>query len=118
MTFLRSSTSCGRSVSSQNTTFIPDSRPRVTASLTQSWIAASVTTGMRQISPSSTFCVSSTSPVSTSTMSATPASAISKVLSWLPYSSAFCAIRPTLGTVPMVLGSNWPWVFTKLIISW
>ena len=35
-------------------------------------------------------------------------SAISKVLSWLPYSSAFCAIRPTFGTEPMVAGSKAP----------
>ena len=96
---------------------MPESRALVTASFTQSRIGASLTTGMRQMSPSSTFWVSSTSPVSLSTMLATPSSGISKVLSWLPYSSAFCAIRPTLGTVPMVVGSNWPWVLQKLMIS-
>ena len=51
-------------------------------------------------------------------MLATPSSGISKVLSCEPYSSACCAIRPTLGTVPMVFGSKWPWVLQKLMISW
>lgn len=105
-------------MSSQNTTVMPEIRARSTASFTQSRMAASVTVHSRQMSPASTFWVSSTSPVSRSTMSATPASGTSKVLSWLPYSSAFCAIRPTLGTVPMVAGSNWPWVLQKLISSW
>ena len=105
-------------MSSQNNTVMPEARARVTASLTQSRIAASLVTGIRQMSPSSTFCVNNTSPVSMSTMSATPSSGISNVLSWLPYSSAACAIRPTFGTVPMVVGSNWPWVLQKLMISW
>nr|CRL70301.1 hypothetical protein CPGR_00422 [Mycolicibacter nonchromogenicus] len=118
MTFLRSSASCGRSVSSQKTAVMPETRARCTASFTQSRMAASVTVHIRQMSPASTFWVSSTSPVARSTMSATPDSASSKVLSWLPYSSAFCAISPTLGTVPMVAGSNWPWVLQKLISSW
>jgi hypothetical protein len=34
---------------------------------------------------------------------------ISKVLSWLPYSSAACAMRPTFGTVPIVAGSRGRW---------
>ena len=51
-------------------------------------------------------------------MLATPSSGTSKVLSCEPYSSAFCAISPTLGTVPMVVGSNWPSVLQKLMISW
>ena len=37
-----------------------------------------------------------------------PADSISNVLSWLPYSSAFCAISPTFGVVPIVAGSNAP----------
>ena len=37
-----------------------------------------------------------------------PSPAIWKVLSCEPYSSAACAIRPTLGTLPMVAGSNAP----------
>ncbi len=47
-----------------------------------------------------------------------PSAVISKVLSWEPYSSAFCAIRPTFGTLPMVVGSKAPLVLQKLIISW
>ncbi len=39
------------------------------------------------------------------TTSTRPSASISKVLSWLPYSSAFWAINPTLGTEPMVVGS-------------
>jgi hypothetical protein len=97
---------------------MPDLRARVTASLTQSRIGASLTWHMRQMSPCSTFCVSSTSPVARSTMLATPSSGFSKVLSCEPYSSACWAIRPTLGTVPMVFGSKLPLVLQKLIISW
>ena len=104
-------------MSNQNTAVMPDARARVTASFTQSRIAASLVTGIRQMSPSSTSHDSSTSPLSISTMSATPSSGISKVLSCEPYSSAFCAIRPTFGTVPMVVGSNWPLVLHQLIIS-
>ena len=73
---------------------------------------------MRQMSPASTCCDSSTSPVATSTMQASPSSVISKVLSWEPYSSACWAIRPTFGTVPMVTGSKLPLVLQKLITSW
>ena len=97
---------------------MPELRARVTASLTQSRIGASLTWHMRQMSPCSTFCVSSTSPVARSVMLATPSSGISKVLSCEPYSSACCAIRPTLGTVPMVFGSNAPCHLQKLMISW
>ncbi|COW94325.1 Uncharacterised protein [Mycobacterium tuberculosis] len=55
--------------------------------------------------------------MATSTMLATPSSGISNVLSCEPYSSACWAIRPTLGTVPIVVGSNWPFVLQKLMIS-
>ncbi|MNT42595.1 hypothetical protein D3C72_1790210 [compost metagenome] len=96
---------------------MPELRARATASLTQSRIGASLTWHMRQMSPCSTFCVSSTSLVARSTMLATPSSVISKVLSCEPYSSAFCAIRPTFGTVPMVVGSKLPLVLQKLMIS-
>ena len=51
-------------------------------------------------------------------MLAMPSSGISKVLSCEPYSSAFCAMRPTLGTVPIVAGSNAPLVLQKLMTSW
>ena len=118
LTFLISSFSCGRYGSSQNTVGMPELRARVTASLTQSRMGASLTWHMRQMSPFSTFWLSSTSPVSRWTMLATPASGTSKVLSCEPYSSACCAIRPTLGTVPMVRGSKLPCHLQKLIISW
>ena len=52
--------------------------------------------------------------VTTRTM---PAASISNVLSWLPYSSAFCAIRPTFGVVPIVAGSNAPCSRQKSIVS-
>ncbi|MNL06733.1 hypothetical protein D3C87_1273790 [compost metagenome] len=115
-----SSASCGRYGSSQNTAGVPELRARVTASFTQSRIGASLTWHMRQISPCSTFCVSadSTSLVALSTMRASPSSGISNVLSCEPYSSAFWAIRPTFGTVPIVTGSKAPLVLQKLMISW
>ena len=47
-------------------------------------------------------------------MLATPSSGISNVLSCEPYSSACCAISPTLGTVPMVAGSNVPMRLTEV----
>ena len=34
-----------------------------------------------------------------------------------PYSSAFCAIRPTFGVVPIVVGSNAPFSRQKSIVS-
>src|SRR3972149_4707574 len=56
---------------------------------------------MRKMSPCSTFCSSNTLPDASTTRTA-PLPAISNVLSCEPYSSAFCAIRPTLGTLPIV----------------
>ncbi len=79
-------------------------RARVTASLTQSWIGRSLVWHIRKMSPALTAC-SSTAVPSASTTRTVPVTGISKVLSWLPYSSAFCAIRPTFGTEPMVAGS-------------
>ena len=78
-----------------------------TASSTQSWIGASLVWHMRQMSPASTSCSSSVAPASSTTRTV-PAAAISKVLSCEPYSSAFCAIRPTFGVVPIVAGSKAP----------
>ena len=78
-------------------------RARLTASFTQSWIGASFTWHIRQISPFSTLCSKRVAPVSSTTRTV-PGAGSSKVLSWEPYSSAFCAISPTLGTVPMVVG--------------
>ena len=46
-----------------------------------------------------------------------PGAAISNVLSCEPYSSAFCAIRPTFGVVPIVAGSNAPFSRQKSIVS-
>ncbi|MNY66996.1 hypothetical protein D3C86_2045010 [compost metagenome] len=85
--------------------------------MTQSRMAASLVWQARQMSPASTSCCISTLP-SASTTRMVPSTVISKVLSWEPYSSAFCAIRPTFGTVPMVVGSKAPLVLQKLIISW
>ena len=48
---------------------------------------------------------SSPAPSTTRTV---PGAAISNVLSCEPYSSAFCAIRPTFGVVPIVAGSKAP----------
>ena len=79
-------------------------RARVTASLTQSWIATSLVWHIRQMSPGSTVVSSSTVPASSTTRTV-PACGISKVLSCEPYSSAAWAISPTLGTEPMVVGS-------------
>ena len=44
-----------------------------------------------------------------------PLALMGKVLSWLPYSSAFWAIRPTLDTWPIVCQSNWPFATQSLI---
>ena len=55
-------------------------------------------------------------PSSSSTRTV-PAAAISKVLSCEPYSSAFCAIRPTFGVVPIVAGSKAPCSLQKAIVS-
>ncbi|CAM5741353.1 hypothetical protein SALBM311S_01253 [Streptomyces alboniger] len=56
------------------------------------------------MSPAETVCSITTLPA-WSTRRTVPVVGISKVLSWLPYSSAFCAIRPTFGTEPIVEGS-------------
>merc|ERR1719247_75865 len=89
---------------------------RVTASFTQSSIGASFVWLMRNTEPSSTGCVKITFP-SVSVTSTLPAEGSSKVLSWLPYSSAFCAMRPTFGTVPMVFGSNAPFALQNSTTS-
>jgi hypothetical protein len=48
----------------------------------------------------------------------TPSALIWKVLSCEPYSSAFCAIRPTFGTLPMVVGSKAPLALQSSITAW
>ena len=47
-----------------------------------------------------------------------PSAGISKVLSWLPYSSAAWAMSPTLGTEPIVAGSNAPWARQSSMTTW
>ena len=110
----RSWARCG---SSQNTAGVLLRRARVTASFTQSRIGASLVWHMRQISPAFTACSISTVPASSITRT-TPSPAMRKVLSWLPYSSAACAIKPTLGTLPMVAGSNAPCALQSSITAW
>lgn len=48
----------------------------------------------------------------------TPSALIWNVLSWEPYSSAFLAIRPTFGTLPMVVGSNAPLALQSSMTAW
>ena len=62
------------------------------------------------MSPASTSCESTTSPARFTTRTV-PSTGISNVLSCEPYSSAFCAMSPTLGTEPIVAGSNAPWAW-------
>ncbi len=104
LTFAIRFASCARVSSSQKIAGEPVARARVTASLTQSRIGSSLVWQARQMSPGFTSCSRTTLP-SWSTTRTVPASAISKVLSWLPYSSAARAISPTLGTEPIVDGS-------------
>src|SRR5699024_2922429 len=109
--------SCARDSSSQNTAGVPVARARVTASLTQSRIGVSLVWQARQMSPGNTSWLMSTSPEE-STTSTRPCPEISKVLSWLPYSSALAAIRPTFGTEPIVVGSKAPLVRQSSITAW
>ena len=109
--------SCERRSSSQKIAGDPVARARDTASFTQSRMAMSLVCVPRQMSPLPTSCDMRTSPAAFST-STRPAAAISNVLSWLPYSSAACAMRPTLGTVPMVAGSSGPLAITSSMVAW
>ena len=104
-------------MSSQNTAGAPVARARVTASLTQSRIGMSLVWQARKMSPADTCCSSSTVPV-WSTTRTVPFVGISNVLSWEPYSSAAWAIRPTLGTEPIVAGSNAPWARQSSMTAW
>ena len=92
-------------------------RARVTASLTQSRMATSLVWHIRKMSPAATGCSSTVLPASSTTRTV-PSREISNVLSWLPYSSAACAIRPTFGTEPMVAGSNAPFARQSSMITW
>ena len=107
-TFAMSWASWARVASSQKTAGAPVARARVTASFTQSRIGASLVWHARQMSPASTACSMSTVPDCVDDAHRARSAAISKVLSCEPYSSAFWAISPTLGTEPMVEGSNAP----------
>jgi len=69
-----------------------------------------------QISPASTRCSISTRPEAMTTRTV-PSDGISNVVGWDPYSSAFWAIRPTLGTLPMVAGSKAPYFWQFSMIS-
>ena len=109
--------SWARASSSQNTAGAPVARARVTASFTQSRIGMSLVWQARQMSPADTSCSMSTAPDSSTTRTV-PSAGTSKVLSWLPYSSAACAISPTLGTEPIVAGSNAPWARQSSITAW
>ena len=75
------------------------------------------------MSPASTSCDSSTVPgsepaPSVTTTSTVPAAGTRKVLSCEPYSSALRAMRPTLGTEPIVVGSRAPWVLQSSMTAW
>ena len=96
--------SWARPESSQKTAGTPVALARTTASLTQSRIEASLVWHILQMSPASTSWLVSTLPEASTTRTV-PAAGISKVLSWEPYSSAFFAISPTLGTLPIDAGS-------------
>ena len=72
---------------------------------------------MRKMSPVSTGRSSSTLPSSATTRTV-PLAGTSNVLSCEPYSSAFCAIKPTFGTEPMVLGSNAPLALQSSMTVW
>ncbi len=71
----------------------------------------------RQMSPLVTSCCSSTVPA-WSTTRTVPSAGISNVLSCEPYSSAAWAISPTLGTEPIVAGSNTPLARQSSITAW
>ncbi len=92
-------------------------RARVTASFTQSRIEASLVWQARQMSPGCTSCSSRASPAPFTTRMV-PAAGASKVLSCEPYSSAAFAIRPTLGTEPMVAGSKAPFARQSSSTVW
>src|SRR5690606_27054715 len=112
-----SSASCALFLSSQKRVGILVAFALVMASLTQSWIGASLTWHILHISPVSTLCSIRVVPVFWSITDTVPLEGISKVLSCEPYSSAFCAISPTLGTVPMVVGSKAPCSLQNFMVS-
>ena len=109
--------SWARFLSSQKTAGAPEARARLTASFTQSWTGASLVWQARQMSPASTAC--SKQDVAGGVGDADRAVAgISKVLLCEPYSSAAWAMRPTLGTEPMVFGSKRAVLLQKSRTAW
>ena len=115
-TFFSSSASCARVSSSQKTAGAPVAFARETARPTQSMTGACFVWQARKMSPASTGCSSSAVPEASTTRTV-PGAEISNVLSCEPYSSAFCAMRPTFGVVPIVAGSNAPCSRQKSIVS-
>ena len=109
--------SWARPSSSQKTAGSPVARARDTASFTQSRMGTSLVWHMRKMSPAATG-TSKTTPPSASVTRTVPSAGISKVLSWLPYSSAAWAMRPTFGTDPMVAGSKAPWARQSSSTTW
>ena len=116
VTFLIISKSWALFSSNQKTAGVFDALALFTASFTQSCIGKSFVWHILQISPCSTECSIIVLPFTSNTITF-PAVVISNVLSWEPYSSAFCAIKPTLGTVPMVVGSKAPFFLQKSIVA-
>src|SRR5699024_2379411 len=83
---------------------------------TQSRIGTSFVWQARQMSPADTVWLMTTSPAPLTT-STTPSASSTNVLSCEPYSSAFCAMRPTLGTEPIVVGSYAPLALQSLMTA-
>ena len=110
--------SCARFRSSQKIAGAPVAFARRTASFTQSRTATSFVWHERKMSPASTVCSSSVFPLGSSTTRIVPGPAAMNVLSCEPYSSAFCAISPTLGTLPIVAGSSAPccWQSSMMVL--
>ena len=73
---------------------------------------------MRQMSPCLDGVLEQRLCPPASTTRTVPSRGISNVLSCEPYSSAFCAIRPTFDTVPIVRTSNAPCVLQSSMTAW
>ena len=115
-TFLRSSASWPRAGSSQKMAGAPVALARVTPSFTQSRMETSLVWHIRKMSPAPRLLQQDRALGVDDADGAGPAA--KKVLSWDPYSSAFLAMSPTLETLPMVAGSNWPWAWQSSITAW
>ena len=110
--------SWARCLSSQKTAGAPVARARLTASLTQSRIGQVLgLAAAPDVARPPRGAAMSTLPAA-STTRMVPSPGALKVLSWEPYSSAFWAMRPTLATQPMVVGSKAPCFLQKSMASW